>query len=159
MSGLVGVLVAREHRHGSRVSVCGYLVDVYCLGVKDALGPRVMDRVDLSRYVRRFFDTFDGSPLAAPIELAQELVLGAVDYARILGFEPHRDFHAAVGHLGAGALTGAIRFGHDGMPSYVQGPYDEAARIVRTLQASVGQDNFHFLVEADALVPVSHRGG
>ena len=33
-SGLVAVLVAREHRYG-RVSVCGYLVDTWCLGVQD----------------------------------------------------------------------------------------------------------------------------
>jgi hypothetical protein len=31
--GLAAVLVARRHRHG-KVSVCGYLADVYCLGVK-----------------------------------------------------------------------------------------------------------------------------
>lgn len=37
-SGLVGVVVAREHRKGGRASACGYLVDVYCLGVKNALG-------------------------------------------------------------------------------------------------------------------------
>src|SRR5919197_3987525 len=33
-AGLVAVLVAREHRYG-KVSVCGYLCDVYCLGVKN----------------------------------------------------------------------------------------------------------------------------
>ena len=38
-SGLVTALVARAHRHDS-VSVCVYLVDVYCLGVKNATGPR-----------------------------------------------------------------------------------------------------------------------
>ena len=41
--GLVTVLVAAD-RSGSKVSVCGYLVDVYCLGVKDALGPHSLDR-------------------------------------------------------------------------------------------------------------------
>jgi hypothetical protein len=33
------VLAARRHRH-DKVSVCGYLADVYCLGVKTALGRR-----------------------------------------------------------------------------------------------------------------------
>ncbi len=41
-SGLVNILVARER--GSRVSVCGYLVDAWCLGVKNALGPKSVDR-------------------------------------------------------------------------------------------------------------------
>src|SRR6266508_1099235 len=37
-SGLAGVVVARERPRGGgdRVSVCGWLVDTYCLGVKDA---------------------------------------------------------------------------------------------------------------------------
>lgn len=40
--------VARRHRT-NRLSVCGYLVDSYCLGVKNALGPRVMRDRDLPR--------------------------------------------------------------------------------------------------------------
>jgi hypothetical protein len=40
--GLVSVLVTRQERYG-RVGVCGWLVDVYCLGVKDVVGPRVTD--------------------------------------------------------------------------------------------------------------------
>src|SRR5262249_28095831 len=44
--GLVAVLVARKLRHG-KVSVCGYLADVYCLGVKNALGPEIMDNLGL----------------------------------------------------------------------------------------------------------------
>jgi len=92
-SGLAGVVVARERRrHGATVSVCGYLVDTYCLGVKDALGPRVMDRHELRRFVGYFFEPFDGGPLDAPIELARNLVWGAVEYARGLGFEPAPGF-------------------------------------------------------------------
>jgi len=40
--GLVGVLVTRQERH-ARVRLCGWLVDVCCLGVEDMVGPRVMD--------------------------------------------------------------------------------------------------------------------
>jgi hypothetical protein len=35
--GLVSVLVARRHRF-DKVSMCGFLTDVYCLGVKNVLG-------------------------------------------------------------------------------------------------------------------------
>jgi len=109
-SGLVGVLVARRERHG-RVSVCGYLVDVYCLGVKDVLGPRVVDEPRLDGFTRSFFSAFDRPPLAAPIELAQHLVLGSVEYARSLGFEPAADFAAARGQLGSWTGPAAIAFG------------------------------------------------
>jgi hypothetical protein len=36
------VLVTRQERHAT-VRLCGWLVDVCCLGVEDMVGPRVMD--------------------------------------------------------------------------------------------------------------------
>lgn len=144
-SGLMGVVVARRGR-GRRVSVCGYLVDVDCLGVKNVLGPLVMDESDLGPYTREFFEAFDSPPQPATVQLASRLVWGSVDYARGLGFEPHPDFAAAAGHLGERLPGDGIRFGRDGKPFYVQGPHDDATRIVRTLQRTVGEGNFHFLV-------------
>lgn len=150
-SGLAGVVVARSARHNRRgVSVCGYLVDTYCLGVKDALGPKAGSRGDLPGFVRRLFSAFDGNAVEAPMELASHLVWGAVDYAAGLGFRPHADFMAAKGHLDVLDGPCAIRFGHDGKPFYVQGPYDDAAGIMRTLHDRLGADNFHFSVEMDA---------
>lgn len=143
--GLVSVLVARE-RDRLRASVCGYLVDVYCLGVKDALGPRVMARHELRTFVRGFFGAYGSPPLAAPLELAQSLVFGAVDYARGLGFEPHRDFEAARGHLGAPVAGPSIAFGRNGRPLFVQGERDDAAGVLRRLDRSVGRGNYHFVV-------------
>lgn len=147
LGGLVCVLVARRHRH-DKVSVCGYLVDVHCLGVKNALGPRLMDEPDLVAFRRYFFGAFDADPVAAPLELAQQLVFGAVDYARGLGFEPHADYADVVGHLGDRVLGCDIEFGRDGMPFFVQGPYDDARHILQTLDASVGPGNYHFLMTA-----------
>lgn len=143
-AGLVGVLVARRQRPG-RVSACGYLVDTHCLGVKDALGPRPMKQHRLPEFVRRYFAAFDGGPLAVPLELAQHLVLGAVDYARELGFEPHPDFGAARGQLGAWCGPSAIRFGRDGKPMFVSGIADDVPGIMRTLEASVGRGGFGFI--------------
>lgn len=143
--GLVSILVARQHRR-ERVSVCGYLVDVYCLGVKDALGPRRMDLVELATFRQLYFRPFDAAPLAAPIELARHLVFGAVEYARRLGFEPAPDFAPVADHLGPLSGPSAIRFGCDGKPMFNQGPYDDADRIMQVLEESVGMDNFDFLV-------------
>ena len=143
--GLVSVLVARQHRRG-KVSVTGYLVDVYCLGVKDVLGPKVMDDNDLRAYVRTYFHVYQTPALAAPIEMARELVWGAVAYARDLGFEPHADFEKVAGQLGGWEPTGVVRFGREGRPYFVQGVRDNAMRILATLERSVGEGNFHFLV-------------
>lgn len=143
--GLASVLVARRHRY-DKVSVCGYLVDVYCLGVKDTLGPRVMDEHDLIAFRKDYFGGYEAEPLAAPLELAQQLVFGAVDYARGLGFEPHADYADVVGHLESQSAPCDIEFGRDGAPFFIQGPYDDARGIMRTLDRTVGPDNYHFIM-------------
>jgi hypothetical protein len=150
-SGVAGVLVARRDRP-RRVSVCGYLVDVYCLGVKNALGPRLMKEDDLRSFRRMFFEGFaDAGPsLEAPLDLARHLVCGAVDYARGLGFEPHPDYASVAGHLGRWEEVSAITFGRDGVPYYVQGPYDNGPSVLRTLTRSVGKDNFYFIAGLEA---------
>jgi hypothetical protein len=81
--------VADDEHLEREVSACGYLVDAYCLGVKNALGPELMDERDLRGFVRRYFSTYHGDPVEAPIDLAREIVFGSVRYARGLGFEPH----------------------------------------------------------------------
>lgn len=145
--GLAGVLVARERRGApDKVAACGYLVDTYCLGVKDALGPRTMGRGELRGFVGRFFDGFGADPLQAPLDLARHLVWGGVAYARTLGFEPHSDLRPAASHLGALDGPAAIGFGRHGRPFFRQGPFDDADRILRTLRDHVG-DDFSFTVE------------
>lgn len=140
--GLVSVLVARRHRH-DKVSVCGYLVDVHCLGVKNVLGPRVMDEADLVPFRRYFLAAYVGDHLVAPLELAQHLVFGAVGYAAGLGCEPHPDYADTVGQLGDPLASCDIEFGREGTPFSVEGPYDDARQIGRTLDASLGPGNYH----------------
>src|SRR6266536_23905 len=48
------------------VSVCGYLVDAYCLGVKDFVGPRVMDGRRVSEFSRSFSGAYRAWPPAVP---------------------------------------------------------------------------------------------
>ena len=146
-SGLVTVLVARG-RGGSKVSACGYLVDVYCLGVKNVFGPHTLDRRKLPELVHQYFASYDAPALAAPVEQARHLVFGAIAYARDLGFEPAAGFEAGAGHLGPWEGPSAIGFGRDGKPLFIQGPYDNAAGVMKTLERSTGHGNFDFLVVA-----------
>ncbi len=151
-AGMVSVLVARRHRH-DKVSVCGYLADVYCLGVKNTLGPDIMDELTLRGFLGQYFAAYDGDPIEAPIELARQLVFGSVEHARGLGFEPHPGFAAVEGHLGPWTPPSTITFGKDGKPLYISGPYDNSASIMRTLERTVGSGNFHFSVDYGEITP------
>jgi hypothetical protein len=87
-----GALVVLAESHGyDRVAMCSYLVDTWCLGVKNAMGPKRVARRELEALRRQCYAPWRSSGMAVPLELAQHLVLGAVEFARRLGFEPHRD--------------------------------------------------------------------
>ena len=145
--GLAAILVARRHRYG-KVSVCGYLADVYCLGVKNVLGPEIMNELGprgLTGFRRDFFSGYHSDPLEAPIELAREVIFGSIAYAAKLGFEPHPDFRAAEAHLGSWIGPSTITFGKQGRPCYISGPHDNPRTIFRTLERTVGPGNFDFI--------------
>ncbi|WP_219461794.1 helix-turn-helix domain-containing protein [Nonomuraea rhizosphaerae] len=141
LAGQVCVLVARKHGW-DRLSVCGYLADVYCMGVKDLIGPDVIDDRQLSRFREYFFSDYAGWQ-EAPIELARHLVHGSVDHARGLGLEPYEMFESASHLLGEWTPgTSAITFGREGRPYYVPGPNDESAKVIRKMEAAVGASGF-----------------
>jgi hypothetical protein len=141
--GLVTVLVAREFHH-DKVRVSTFLVDVFCLGVKNAIPPKTMSRDELTDFIQKV-SRMNGT-VDAPIGLAQNVVLGAVDYARRLGFEPHADFNRARELLGEWDGTSHIQFGRDGKPVFINGPDDDVWRVLATLRRTVGEGNFDSVI-------------
>ena len=139
--GVAQVLVAHAGRRDD-VRVCGYLVDTFCLGVKNALGPRRVRRRELPDVVRTYFAVFPAPALPAPLELAQHVVHGAVAFAAGLGLEPHPDFESVREQLGELTEPCAITFGRHGRPLYVAGPFDDSIAILRAIKAAVGSDGF-----------------
>lgn len=143
--GLIAVLVAADNPRSSKAQVAGFLLDVWCLGVKNALAPEPMTASQLAEHRHAYFAAFEGH-VQVPAEVARALVFGAADYARGLGFDPEADFDAAAGVLGGPADPCPIGFGKDGEPFYVNGRYDDSEAIVRTLRRAVGDDGFHYAV-------------
>ncbi|GAA1005040.1 hypothetical protein Aple_035840 [Acrocarpospora pleiomorpha] len=144
-AGKASVLVARK-QGWDKLTVVGYLVDVYCLGVKNARPPEVEDEMSMREFRERYFSAYPSGYQEVPLDLAQHLVLGAVDYARSLGFEPHEDFAAAAGHLGEWTGPAAITFGQEGKPFYLSGPYDKPRQVIKTLQRTVGDGNYDYIL-------------
>lgn len=155
--GLVAVLVARHRVHASKAQVVGFLLDVWCLGVKDAHPGDSMSHTELAEFRQLYFNTFE-SYLQVPAGLARDLVFGSVAYARGLDFEPHEDFETAADVLGRPRNESPICFGRDGQPFYMDGPHDDPGFVLRTLKRTVGDGNFRYVVEASD-VPRSRLPG
>ncbi|MFF3733702.1 hypothetical protein ACFYXM_26165 [Streptomyces sp. NPDC002476] len=142
--GFAQILLARQER-ASRVTVTGFLVDVYCLGVKSITDPEVMGAGSLTTYVPMYYSAFDQRPLPIGVEQAQSIVHDAVAYARGLGFEPAGGFADAAVHLGVPpGDRPVIGFGQAGKPFYFSGPYDNPREVVQTLQRTCGPGNYDY---------------
>ncbi len=146
----IGYILLSRRFPGGEVAVGVFLVDVFCLGVKDALARIVPEpEYRFSVYER----IANKAPLAhvAP-EYARKLVEEAVEYAAGLGLSPHPDYYKAkhiFGDIDAGACAEQFTFGKDGKPLFVAGPYDGPERcrqIMHTLAAHCGEGNYHYLV-------------
>lgn len=116
-----------------RYAIAGFVVDTYCLGVKNAL----YNIVDEAEYASLLAHIQSG---AAEVlerqepEYARKLVEGAVAYAKALGFQPHADYRIAraiFGDIDAAACTVEFTFGRDGKPLYIQGPHDSPTLMRR----------------------------
>jgi hypothetical protein len=148
-TGMGQVLVSRQLSNGN-VAFAVFLIDVYCLGVKNVMADIVSrTKYDLDLYAK-LADRYTLLPISP--ESARKLVEGAVEYARDLGFAPHTDYHAAkmiFGDISVEASAEEYRFGKDGKPFFISGPHDSPSRcdeILRRLRSRCGEDGHHFLV-------------
>lgn len=149
--GMGQVLISRKLSSGM-VAVGCFLVDSYCLGVKDAfmlIGTR-------AQYNEKFLEGWIRQEKTIKMRpaCARKLIEGAVQYAEDLGFSPHADYRDAkriFGELDVEDCRKEFTFGKDGKPFFVAGPYDSPARcerIIRTLDQHCGPGHYHYLMPA-----------
>lgn len=143
--GICNVLVTRKMPSG-KLLIGSYLVDIFCLGVKDthcffgiepsAFEEEVLDKVYRSKEYHKI-----------SAALAQNIIWGAVEYAEDLGFEPHSSFELTEHLLDPADKIKYIEveFGKDGKPYYISGPYDDVDKIITKLTKKLGYDGFTFL--------------
>lgn len=146
--GLVRILLARKQPDGLRL-ITTYLVDMYCLGVKDTMYFADMSISDYREFVAQVY--FDIEPVACPPELAHQIVYQAIDYAAQYGFRPQKDFKltsSALEERGTFPETYTLTFGKNGKPFFVAGPYDNVSAILRKLEKHAGEGNFDYFVPA-----------
>lgn len=152
-SGMGTVIVSRTAPNGD-IIVGMYLLDTFCLGVKDAIVQVVMpyEYDEMISELRRneLLQTVESS-------YARKLVEGAAAYAATLGFKPHSGYQTAkelFGDIDASACSDEFAFGKMGKPFYIVGPNDsplKRRRILATLEKNVGVGNFEYLSPMDEL--------
>ena len=158
--GMGHVVVGRQKATsaGGLITAGVFLVDAYCLGVKDAFVAKILSSEWESALERMFPE---GRESLSPA-CARKLLEGAIAYARSFGLEPHPDYQKAshvLSGIEAGECNTAFTFGQDGKPLYIQGPHD-SPEFIRRVMASLrkhtgGGDKFHFIVKAENLDPDS----
>jgi hypothetical protein len=135
----MGIALLTRRLPDGRLAFASYLLDTYCLGVKDAFW-RIYSPAEYAEHLEKMQGA---SPTRkASGDTLAKLVLGAVEFARFYGFPPHEDFrHASklLEGLNPAAGNEEFEFGKDGKPFYIQGPHDSPARVSRILAQLSGK--------------------
>jgi hypothetical protein len=125
--GIGNLIIARRMPDGHLA--CGvFLVDLFCLGVKDATW-KIVSTGEFNELCRHIGE--QGQLEDVPPEYFAKLMYRAVDYAQSIGFAPHRDFrHASRLLIGIdpSLCPDEFEFGDDGRPHYVRGPSESLDR-------------------------------
>jgi hypothetical protein len=148
-TGMCNVIIARKHKTGN-YTVGIYLVDLYCLGLKDTDYDFNIDPEDYE-YLKEHSGVLEDCEYV----LAHNIIYGAIEFADDFGFQPHKDFAITQFILeedDENVELMDIEFGFEGQPFYVQGPNDDPNRIKQitsTLMRTAGEGNFKVVEDLD----------
>jgi hypothetical protein len=143
----IGTLVLARGVTRNHLEFSSFLLDTFCLGIKDVMFESVDGEV--------FEDYMEMTEAESPMvdvdpRYARKLLRDLAAWSRSIGFAPHRDFAAVermFGDVSADASEENFRFGRDGKPVYIPGPTDTGPLIQRRiaqLRNILGDDGFGF---------------
>ena len=147
--GMGSVVIGRAVG-GDRVAMAFFLIDAYCLGVKD-VGAKLLLPGEFRKFVEQFAEREPLKP--AEPAAARKLVEGAIAFAGFYGLQPHPDYrkvHPIWGDIDPAESDQEFAFGQGGMPLYIPGPFDDPARQQAILEQI---DSANEQRRAQSLVP------
>jgi hypothetical protein len=132
--GGLGTLILARGLTPHYVTLGSFLIDVFCLGIKDVT-VRSVGAEELAMYI----ETMGAAAPMLPVEpsYARKLLRDVAIWAESLGFAPHRDFAVAermFGDVRAAACEVEFRFGRNGEPVYMPGPTEPPSLVRRRLE-------------------------
>jgi hypothetical protein len=141
----MGTLVLARGATRIHVEFSSFLLDTFCLGIKDVM----FESVDGEVFEDYMEATEAGSPMVdVDPGYARKLLRDLAAWSQSIGFAPHRDFAAVermFGDVSVDASEAVFRFGRDGKPVYIPGPTDTGPLIQRRiaqLRKVLGDDGF-----------------
>ncbi len=142
------LIVARRSAAG-QVAIGTFLIDLACLGVKNAYGYIFPTEREYRRGLRA--DMMSKQKMVEiELECAAKIVQEAIAYAKKLGFRPHKDIKYALPVMGEThpeqCDTAVPLGGPKGKPLFIAGPYDNPERIMRILDRKAGPGNYDFFM-------------
>lgn len=148
--GLASVIVVRQQPSGNFI-IGSYLVDVFCLGLKKTVyqhNATSWDYAELLENANMAQDMVD-----CDYVLAHNVIYGGIAYAEELGFSPPKDFDSVAKYIleedDEQVELLDLDFGRDGKPVLFANPGVNATSYIKTLDRSVGKNNYEIVVQAN----------
>jgi hypothetical protein len=154
-SGLANITVARQHTNGN-LTLGIYLVDLKCLGIKDAFYRFNISESDYREILGKMEENMELESVS--YTLAHNIVFAGIEFAEEYGLKPHKDFGVAKYILEEDSddiELIEIECGQNGKPLYVQGPLDNdvrARQIIAHLEKHAGPGNYQYILEGDNII-------
>jgi yecA family protein len=143
-------VVAGRWRADGRVQLGAFLVDVWCLGIREAAFAEDFSEGEFRDSLERYLQEDDRQPIHPAC--AKKLIEGAVAYAKQFGFAPDHDFKKArrvFNGMETSACPETFTFGKAGKPFFVPAEDDSRGRIERVLsmlEARCGAEGFDYIL-------------
>lgn len=148
---LPNIVIARKHTNGN-ITVCTYLVDLGCLGVKDSLFLFNATIIKYNELKEKINAGMEMTEVDYP--LVHNIILAGVEYAEEFGFKPCKEYEAVTKFMLEEDTDEIelieIECGKNDKPLYIQGPFEDISRanwIIAQLENTAGPDNYNFILK------------